>query len=246
MTTRMPRYDIRNDGVGPYAVFYCDKCNREFRSSPDIGGTIATDIGRSAVGGLLRGVPILGSAASRATEEQRYSTNMTPQQLEAAWKQVEPNFHECPTCRMVVCPSDWDAQGGYCNDDTPRRDEIAQAKAEQAAGMLKGLAGAFGLGEVVRSAAQAAQTASASLARCPKDGTTAPAGTKFCPNCGSPMTQPQADACPQCGTDVKGAKFCPNCGTKIERAAPAPAFCPHCGAKSEGAKFCPNCGAKLA
>jgi len=27
--SRMPRYDVRNDGVGPYAVFYCDKCDRE-------------------------------------------------------------------------------------------------------------------------------------------------------------------------------------------------------------------------
>jgi hypothetical protein len=26
--SRMPRYDVRNDGAGPYAVFYCDACER--------------------------------------------------------------------------------------------------------------------------------------------------------------------------------------------------------------------------
>ena len=34
----MPRYDVRNDGIGPYAVFYCDICSREFRSQPDVTG----------------------------------------------------------------------------------------------------------------------------------------------------------------------------------------------------------------
>src|SRR5207244_6275818 len=62
MATRMPRYDVRNDGVGPYAIFYCDKCSREYRSTPDVGGQIVQDIGKQAMGGLLRGIPLLGSA----------------------------------------------------------------------------------------------------------------------------------------------------------------------------------------
>ena len=37
---RMPRYDISNDGMGPYAVFYCDRCNREYRSNPSIATTV--------------------------------------------------------------------------------------------------------------------------------------------------------------------------------------------------------------
>ena len=55
----MPNYDIRNDGAGPYAVFYCDVCNREFRSQPDIASSIKQDIGRSAVSSLLRKVPLV-------------------------------------------------------------------------------------------------------------------------------------------------------------------------------------------
>jgi len=29
--THKPNYDVRNDGAGPFAVFYCESCGREFR-----------------------------------------------------------------------------------------------------------------------------------------------------------------------------------------------------------------------
>src|SRR5262249_12865829 len=146
---RMPRYDIRNDGAGPYAVFYCDKCYREFRSQPDLGNTIAKDVGRAALGGFLRNIPVVGYSVANRVDDPRYSRNMNPQQLEAAWSQVIGNFHWCETCGKVVCPSDWDAQAAFCIDDSPRRAQIAQAQAEQAAGMVKGFAAAFGLGQAV-------------------------------------------------------------------------------------------------
>jgi hypothetical protein len=244
---RMPRYDVRNDGAGPYAVFYCDKCSREFRSHPDVGRTVAQDVIGKSAGGLLRGIPIIGHAvADKVSEDHHYTYEMTPQQLDAAWAQVEDRFHECPTCQMICCPSDWDAQSGFCTEDSPRRGEIAEADAEQAAGVIKGLASAFGFGEVIRNATDAARTAQGQLARCPKDGTLAPKETKFCPECGSPMVQPVSTACPNCGTEAMGAKFCPSCGTKMPEAAPAaPAKCPKCGAETKGAKFCMKCGTKV-
>lgn len=242
--SRMPRYDVRNDGIGPYAVFYCEFCDREYRSQPDVGGAVAKDIGRQAVGGFLRNIPLVGgSLANNVTgEDPRYTTNLTPQQLEKAWGQVKDRFRECPTCLRIVCISDWDEPSGYCSEDSPRRNEIAQAQAEQAGSMLKGFANAFGIGDAVKRVSDEAKRAATNAARCPKDGTLAAAGTKFCPECGSPMIQPTADACPKCGADTKGAKFCPECGTKIVRAA---AVCPKCGAETKGAKFCPECGTKL-
>jgi membrane protease subunit (stomatin/prohibitin family) len=242
----MPRYEVRNDGVGPYAAFYCDKCDREFRSQPNVAGTIAQDVGRKVMGDALRNIPLFGRAVAENVtgQDPRYITSLTPQQLEAAWQQVQEHFHECPTCRMIVCPSDYDAQSGYCTEDSPRRGEIAQAQAEQAAGVVKGLVSAFGLGDALHSVGQAAKSAAAGAARCPKDGTLAAPGTKFCPECGSPMVQPATDACPKCGAEVKGAKFCPECGTRIERVAAG--VCPNCGAEAKGAKFCPECGTKVA
>ncbi len=245
--SRMPRYDIRNDGTGPYGIFYCDKCSREFRSQPDIGNTIAKDIGRQAMGGLLRNIPLVGGAvANNVTgQDPRYIRTLTPPQLDAAWGQVKSNFRECPTCKKVVCLSDFDEQSGFCNDDSPRRNQVAQAQAEQAGAMLKGLAGVFGVGDAVQRAADAAQRASTQAARCPKDGTLAAPGTKFCPNCGTPMVQPAANACPKCGAETHGAKFCPNCGAPQQVTAAASTVCPSCGAETHGAKFCPNCGTKL-
>jgi membrane protease subunit (stomatin/prohibitin family) len=246
---RMPsNYDVRNDGIGPYAVFYCERCDREVRTQPDVGGTIARDIGKEAVGGMLRNIPIFGGAAAeRVTgEDPRYITHLSPQQLEKAWQQVQDRFHECPTCMLLCCPSCWDPKSGYCTTDTPRSAEIAEAEGEQAASAIKGFASAFGLGDVFKQVAEAAKQASTNtdLARCPNGCTTAPAGAKFCAECGSPMIQPAPAAkCPNCGTDPKGGKFCPECGTKIE-APQAPTTCSNCGTELKGAKFCPECGTR--
>lgn len=245
--SRMPNYDVRNDGIGSYAVFYCESCSREYRSQPSVTNTIAKDVGRQAMGGLLRKIPIVGGAVANSVgnDNPRYSLSLTPQQLEKAWEQVKDRFRECPACSRIVCLSDWDSQSGYCTEDSPRRGEIAEAEAEQAGAVLKGFASALGLGEVMKHATEAAKQVGANMARCPKDGTQAPVGTKFCSQCGSPMIQPTADvdACPNCGKETHGAKFCPECGTRIER-KPAN-VCPSCGAETKGAKFCPECGTKL-
>jgi hypothetical protein len=247
--SRMPRYDVRNDGIGPYAIFYCDSCGREFRSQPDVGGTIVQDLGKQVAGGLLRRVPLFGNAVANNVvgEDPRYSNKMTPAQVESAWKQAQVNFRECPTCKRIVCLSDFDAQSGFCQEDSPRTNEIAEAKGEQTGAVLKGFASAFGLGDVMKRAQEAAKTAQSAanqMAYCPKDGTMAVPGTKFCPECGTAMIQPASEKCPQCGQETHGAKFCPNCGAKIEQ-APKAGFCPNCGAETKGGKFCPECGAKF-
>ncbi len=248
--SRMPRYDIRNDGAGPYAIFYCDVCSREFRSNPDLANTVSQDIGRQAVGGFLRKIPLVGSAAANniTGDDPRYSYKMTPAQIENAWKQVQMHFRECPTCSRIVCLTDFDTQSGFCQEDSPRTNEINEARGEQVGSALKGFANAFGLGGVMKNvadASKAAQTAATQLARCPNDGTLAAAGTKFCPECGTAMVQPTVAHCPNCGAETNGARFCPECGTKIEQ-APAKTVCPNCGAEAKGAKFCPDCGTKLA
>ena len=244
--SRMPRYDIRNDVIGPYAVFYCEYCDREYRSQPEVVNTIAKDIGKQAVGGFLRNIPLVGGTlANNVTgEDPRYSINLTPSQLEKAWSQARVNVRECPTCLRVVCLSDFDETSGYCNEDSPRRSEMAEAQGEQAGAVFKGIASAFGLGDAFKKVGEVAQKAVTASARCPQDGTLAAPGTKFCPECGASMVQPASDACPSCGSPSNGAKFCPECGTKIEKAPPA--VCPGCGAATQGAKFCPECGTKQA
>lgn len=249
--SRMPRYDVRNDGAGPYAIFYCDSCGREFRTQPDVGGALTQDLGRQVASGLLRKVPLLGGAVANNLmgEDPRYTMKLTPQQLEKHWQQAQEHFRECPTCQRIVCLSEFDTQAGFCNDDSPRKDDIAESRGQQAGAAIKGIASAFGLtglGESIAQAGRAAQQATASMAKCPSCGTLATPGTKFCLECGSAMTQPAINKCPGCGTELgPAAKFCPSCGTKIEAAQPKPAFCPNCGAESKGAKFCAECGTKI-
>jgi ribosomal protein L32 len=247
--SRMPRYDIRNDGAGPYAIFYCDECGREFRSQPDIAATVTKDIGRQAASGLLRKIPLVGNSVADSVvgEDPRYSYKLNPAQLESAWKQVQVHFRECPTCNRIVCLTDFDSQTGFCREDSPRSSEIAESQGAQAGAAIKGFAAAFGLDKVVNTVNQAVdntQKAMDQMARCPNDGTLAAPGTKFCPECGAAMLQPAAATCPSCGAETMGAKFCPNCGTRVE--APRPSACPKCGTPANGAKFCPECGTKIA
>ena len=247
--SQIARYDVRNDGMGPYAVFYCDRCGREYRSQPDVAGTVAKDIGRQAVGGLLRNIPLVGGAIAENVvgQDQRYVNSLTPAQLQTHWNQVKERFRQCPTCAQIVCVSDFDEQSGFCQDDSPRKNEIAESQAEQAGKMVKGFAAAFGLdqafkqtGQAIQQAGAAAQQAANQMARC-ANGHLAKPGTKFCPECGQTMTQPVSTNCPKCGTPTLGAKFCPECGNKMEA---APTKCASCGTELGGAKFCPECGAR--
>ncbi|MBA3308319.1 MAG: zinc ribbon domain-containing protein [Chloroflexi bacterium] len=245
----MPRYDISNDGMGPYAIFYCDRDEREYRSNPSIGTTIKENVQRGALGGFLRNIPIVGASAANEVENDRYRTDMSPQELQSAWDQTRQFFRECPTCRQIVCIPDFDEPAGFCDEDSPRAAEVEAAKAQQAAQAWKGIADAFGVtGAIQKGMANAAAQAEAGQATCPTDGTKAPAGTRFCPHCGSQMTQPGTSpaaaagpsTCASCGTALAaGMKFCPDCGA----AAPQPKACASCGTQlTADAKFCPNCG----
>jgi hypothetical protein len=217
--SRMPTYSVSNDGMGPYAVFSCERCGREYRSAPSVVKTVQQSVTRGALGGFLRNIPIVGSAAANQVEDDQDRTSMTQEELAEAWGQVGSSFRECPTCRQVVCLSDYDAQADTCTDDSPRAAEIEAAKAAQAAATLKGVADAFGLGNALTQGLAQAQAAAATGATgtgqsCPTCGTPAAAGARFCASCGTPV--PQATSCRQCGSELsRGARFCASCGTAV-------------------------------
>ncbi|MBR3720290.1 zinc ribbon domain-containing protein [Methanobrevibacter thaueri] len=75
---------------------------------------------------------------------------------------------------------------------------------------------------------------------CPNCHSVNDKNTKFCGNCGSPLTS----SCPNCGADVaQGAKFCTECGSPMELPANV---CPECGAEvAADMKFCGECGTKI-
>jgi hypothetical protein len=245
----MPRYRVENDGVGPYAIFYCDRDEREYRSTPSVQQTLTDSVKRGALGGLLRNVPVVGWAAANQVENQQYRSSMNQDELNAAWGQVAQYFRECPTCHQIVCVPDFDEVAGYCNDDSPRRNEIAAAQAQQAGAMIQGFANAFGVGAKVQQGM--ANAAAAQAAQQPPAGPpAAPPAAGMPPEMRAAMVAGAVNAaagmtpCANCGTMLAaGAKFCANCGTPVAQAAK----CANCGAElAPGAKFCANCGTAAA
>lgn len=223
---RMPRYDISNDGMGPYAVFYCDRCGREYRSNPSITTTVKESVQRGALGGFLRNIPIVGDAAANQMENDRYRTQLSQDELASAWQQTSQYFRECPECHEIVCIPDFDEPTGYCDEHSPRAAEVEAAKAQQAAVAMKGIADVFGITGAIKSSMAAAQQQQAqgaapgaaaasggtAAAACGSCGQPLAAGARFCASCGTPV--PQARACANCGAELAaGARFCASCGT---------------------------------
>jgi Double zinc ribbon len=193
---RLPRYDVQNDGAGPYAVFYCDKCGRDFRTEPAVDAGSVQVIGRSAIEGLLREIPVVGDAIAGNIEDPRYQHTLSLDQVRGAWDQVREFLHECPTCHMFVCPAEYDARSGYCKEDRPKPRPPATAPRGKD-----------------RSAPSPSATAE-DLITCPHCRAAVPAKFAFCTNCGQRLAPPEPVTCPQCGTAVEG-RFCGNCGTKV-------------------------------
>jgi len=64
-----------------------------------------------------------------------------------------------------------------------------------------------------------ASAPAAALVICPKCSAKIPATSKFCSECGTPLTPPSTGTrkCPKCGHPIMTtAKFCPECGTKFK------------------------------
>ena len=217
--TRMPPYNVANDGTGPYAMFQCEQCGREYRTQPVFVEQVTQQVAKSALGGFLRNVPFVGGAAADQVESDQYRTSLTQEELDKAWAEVGRNFQECQACRQVVCLPDFDVQSDFCRNDSPRSTELAAREAEQAgaqaAAFFGGLANAFGVGDAVKAGvaqAQTEQSAQTGASACASCGSAVAAGAKFCANCGTPT----AATCTSCGTAVAaGAKFCANCGTPV-------------------------------
>jgi len=112
------------------------------------------------------------------------------------------------------------------------------------AGMGVGVGAGLGMmmpGMIMGAMTGAQQQAGAKI-KCPSCQAEQPAGSKFCSNCGAPLTQ--SVKCPKCGTVSEGSpRFCPNCGQALSASG---AKCSKCGADvPPGAKFCSNCGNKI-
>jgi hypothetical protein len=122
----------------------------------------------------------------------------------AAQDEVKGSFVRCPKCTRWVCHNDWNEQAGLCMTDGPRAAvEVATARSQK---MVQDIHQKAQQTTVFTGEIEDKQTT------CPQCGR--PAGTaKFCANCGAPLGMAK---CPKCGAQAQaGTKFCPECGTKF-------------------------------
>ncbi len=218
-TTRKAPYSVSNDGTGPYAMFTCESCGRDYRAQPVLVEEVKETLAKSAFGGFLRNIPIVGDAAANQVDNDRYRNTLTNDELEKAWAEVKVNFAECQSCRRVVCIPDFDMASGFCKEDSPRSEELQARDAQQAgaaaAGFVSGIANVFGISDAMKAAAaqQSAGVApgAAPAATCASCGGALAAEAKFCASCGTPV--PSKAFCTGCGKELAaGAKFCAHCG----------------------------------
>jgi hypothetical protein len=114
----MPNYEIRDDGRGPYAVFYCDACAKPYPSTP-IPSEIAPPADSRGLMSRIRHVRDVLTAQHPEASSVPAEPQMTPEQVQDAWEEVRKSFRECPTCRQVMCVADFDETTGFCRNDSP-------------------------------------------------------------------------------------------------------------------------------
>ena len=184
--TRKAPYSVYNDGTGPYAMFTCESCGRDYRAQPVLVQEVKETIAKSAFGGLLRNIPLVGNAAANQVDNDRYRNTLTNDELEKAWTELKVNFAECQSCRKIVCIPDFDMASGFCREDSPRSEELQTRDAQQAgvaaASFMSGIANAFGIPDAMKAAA-AQQAAGAGPAGAPA-GAPAAASAGACGSCG--------------------------------------------------------------
>lgn len=98
----------------------------------------------------------------------------------------------------------------------------------------------LGGGESVMMSSFGANAANENEIICPNCNSPNNKDTKFCGNCGSPLTA----TCPNCGASVGlDTKFCSQCGNPMKQPNKT---CPGCGAEvAPDMKFCGECGTKI-
>ncbi|MEM2102246.1 MAG: SPFH domain-containing protein [Candidatus Bathyarchaeia archaeon] len=112
----------------------------------------------------------------------------------------------------------WLRTGRATPEEVLRMETVKKAAEELGKSPGAGLGTGMVLIPQVMTPSGPTQAPAAALIICPKCSARIPATSKFCPDCGTEIAQPDATKkCPKCGHPVLAtAKFCPECGAKIE------------------------------
>jgi membrane protease subunit (stomatin/prohibitin family) len=112
----------------------------------------------------------------------------------------------------------WLRTGKAAPEEVLRMETVKKAAEELGKSSGAGLGTGMVLIPQVMTPTGPAQAPAAALLICPKCSAKIPATSKFCAECGTTITPPEAGTtkCPKCGHPIPlTSKFCPECGAKV-------------------------------
>ncbi len=112
----------------------------------------------------------------------------------------------------------WLRTGRAAPEEVLRMETVKKAAEELGKSSGAGLGTGMVLIPQIMTPTGPAQAPAAALVICPKCNAKIPATSKFCAECGTTITPPEAGTakCPKCGHPIPAtSKFCPECGAKI-------------------------------
>lgn len=205
-------YRDHSNDTGYQFEFFCDKCHNGYRSSfkasaLGVGSKIAKGLGSLFGGSKLWQA---GTAADHMKDGLRGGA--WDKAFKEAIEEIRPKFHQCTRCGNWVCPEVcWNEARGLCEGCAPDLgEEAAHHQAHIASHQIaEKMRSADLVGDVDVTAPMVGQCMHCKARLQP--------GTKFCAECGKPVTPggPQAKKafCTGCGGPLApGAKFCGGCG----------------------------------
>lgn len=189
--------------------FNCERCGNGYMSTFQKNITGMAGDALRAASGIFGGV--LGRAANSAYDVQKMIGG--PQHdaaLRKATEELRDLFNQCKRCGQWVCTEVcWNNERSLCVGCAPHMaQEISQIESEATIQQLRQKA--YNDTDLTGGV----NFTSAAAKDCPSCGTSLPAGTKFCSECGAnTLAKP---TCAGCGAEaVPGAKFCGECGAKF-------------------------------
>lgn len=204
-------YSDHSNDTGYQFEFHCDKCGNGYRSTFQastlgVGSKIAKGLGSLFGGNSLWAA---GNAADHLKDGLRGPA--WDKAFQAAIEEIKPKFHQCTRCGIWACPDVcWNFERNLCENCAP---DLAEEAAHHQAHI-------------------ASEQIAAKMREKDLVGDV-------------DVTAPMVSSCPSCRARLQpGTKFCAECGKPVSVAATAKkAFCTGCGGQlAPGAKFCGGCG----
>ncbi len=201
-------YSDHSTDTGYQFEFFCERCGNGYKSpfqasAVGMGAKLARGLG-GFLGGNIANVAYAGEHLKDMTNSAKKD-----EALREAVELVKPNFTQCHRCGNWVCKEIcWNYDTNLCVTCSPKLSQEVGAIQSEAQ-----------LTQLREKATTTDYTAEVNLERkqvalCPHCGVETDASSKFCADCGKPLSPKKT--CSKCGAEADAdKKFCAECGNTL-------------------------------